>query len=263
MEKITIIGCGWLGLPLAEKLVKKNYSVAGTTTSEEKLSVLNEKDIKGKIFTIGDDTIDFQELKESTCVVIAIPPSKIDNYANKIADFCKNLENNQRVIYVSSTSVYADKDQVAYESDVLDGTNRSGPEVIKTEKEIRTILGERLTVVRMSGLVGGDRQPAKYFAGKTDLSGADTGVNMIHQTDAVGVIMQVISSNSFGKTYNGCATEHPTKVEYYTKVCEELNLALPKYSGEPQAFKTVNNDLSISELGYNYTFSDPMKFPLE
>ena len=42
--KIAVIGCGWLGLPLAKKLVSKNFRVKGSTTSKQKISVLrNEK----------------------------------------------------------------------------------------------------------------------------------------------------------------------------------------------------------------------------
>ena len=37
-NKIALIGCGWLGLPLAKSLLKKGYQVAGSTTSVEKLS---------------------------------------------------------------------------------------------------------------------------------------------------------------------------------------------------------------------------------
>ena len=39
-ETITILGCGWLGLPLAQTLVKEGYSVKGSTTTEDKLEVL-------------------------------------------------------------------------------------------------------------------------------------------------------------------------------------------------------------------------------
>ena len=39
--KIAIIGCGWLGLPLAKKLIKENFIVKGSTTSKEKISVLD------------------------------------------------------------------------------------------------------------------------------------------------------------------------------------------------------------------------------
>ena len=39
-ETITILGCGWLGLPLAKALVKAGYQVKGSTTREENLETL-------------------------------------------------------------------------------------------------------------------------------------------------------------------------------------------------------------------------------
>ena len=36
-EKISILGCGWLGLPLAKSLLAKGYKIKGSTTSESKL----------------------------------------------------------------------------------------------------------------------------------------------------------------------------------------------------------------------------------
>ena len=44
-KNIGILGCGWLGLPLAKKLIEKGYSVNGTTTSSNKLKVLQNAGI--------------------------------------------------------------------------------------------------------------------------------------------------------------------------------------------------------------------------
>ena len=39
-NKIGIIGCGWLGLPLAKEFISNNYKVKGSTTTKEKLETL-------------------------------------------------------------------------------------------------------------------------------------------------------------------------------------------------------------------------------
>jgi 3-hydroxyisobutyrate dehydrogenase-like beta-hydroxyacid dehydrogenase len=33
-ESISILGCGWLGLPLAGELVREGYAVKGSTNAE-------------------------------------------------------------------------------------------------------------------------------------------------------------------------------------------------------------------------------------
>ncbi len=40
-NNISILGCGWLGLPLALTLKKNGYSIKGSTTSEIKVKLLN------------------------------------------------------------------------------------------------------------------------------------------------------------------------------------------------------------------------------
>jgi len=40
MQKVSILGCGWLGKPLAVFLISKGYLVKGSTTSDEKLKLL-------------------------------------------------------------------------------------------------------------------------------------------------------------------------------------------------------------------------------
>ena len=45
MTKISILGCGWLGLPLAKALLKKKFHVNGSTTTVEKLDVLKDEGI--------------------------------------------------------------------------------------------------------------------------------------------------------------------------------------------------------------------------
>ncbi len=42
---ISVLGCGWLGLPLAEDLIDKGYKVKGSTTTESKLNGFLEKGI--------------------------------------------------------------------------------------------------------------------------------------------------------------------------------------------------------------------------
>ena len=43
MKQISILGCGWLGLPLAQQLVHEGYQIHGATTSEKKLIVLEKQ----------------------------------------------------------------------------------------------------------------------------------------------------------------------------------------------------------------------------
>ena len=76
-RKISILGCGWLGFPLAKKLIENGFSIKGSTTSEEKLVVLEANKIQSYIIALHEDkiignTADF--LNESEVLIIDIPP---------------------------------------------------------------------------------------------------------------------------------------------------------------------------------------------
>src|SRR5690606_29982067 len=75
--KICIIGCGWLGFPLAENLLSRGFKVYGSTTSAEKLSDLTDAGIHPFVFNLDDS-----EAKIPTCdhYFINIPPSGTKNY---------------------------------------------------------------------------------------------------------------------------------------------------------------------------------------
>jgi 3-hydroxyisobutyrate dehydrogenase-like beta-hydroxyacid dehydrogenase len=40
MKNVSILGCGWLGKSLAVSLLDEGYTVKGSTTTEEKLALL-------------------------------------------------------------------------------------------------------------------------------------------------------------------------------------------------------------------------------
>ena len=75
--KISILGCGWLGLPLAEKLIETGYEVKGSTTSENKLDILQSHKIEPFLVTLSEDKITgtiSEFLNESEILIIDIPP---------------------------------------------------------------------------------------------------------------------------------------------------------------------------------------------
>lgn len=80
-ETITILGCGWLGLPLAEALIKAGYHVKGSTTQEDHLETLRDAGIEPYLVELdpevnGEEITDFLH---SDILVINIPPERRDD----------------------------------------------------------------------------------------------------------------------------------------------------------------------------------------
>ena len=110
-QKISVIGCGWLGLPLAEELAK-NYQVYGTTTTSTKLDRLRESGIRPVLLSIDGFSIecDDEEIWDADIIVIAIPPGVRkhgpDYHVEQMEALLPNIPDSKAIIYISSTSVY-------------------------------------------------------------------------------------------------------------------------------------------------------------
>ena len=117
---ISVIGCGWLGLPLAESLIASGYQVKGTTTSPAKLEILRNKGIEPYLVHFEDKKpLNLGGIMNCDVVIINIPPGRRspDGAANYrlMADLItQELTNSdvKKVILVSSTSVFRDSNSI-------------------------------------------------------------------------------------------------------------------------------------------------------
>jgi nucleoside-diphosphate-sugar epimerase len=265
MQTVSILGCGWLGLPLGEFLLEKGILVKGSTTSPEKLSLLAEKGIQPFLLTLSPEVPDRQheELREflkTDILIINIPPRTgsqgHDFHVTQIRQLVSQLDATKTcIIYVSSTSVYPDENQIATELSPVVETNA----MVQAEK-IVSLQTPKTTILRCGGLMGYNRIPGKYVAGKTINTG-DIPVNFVHRDDVVHIIYEIIRQEKWGQTYNVVAPEHPTRKEVYARNAAELGFAPPVYDNTPPpAYKVINGEKLIHELDYTFLFPDPVTF---
>ncbi len=260
--KISILGCGWLGRPLAQQLMVKGYEVKGSATSPEKALILAKDGIKAYHLALtpvltGDD---FATFFETDVLVIAIPPRTAkwgtQFHLEQLQALLPWLANVPAIVYISSTSVYPDAQQIADEkSAVIEDST-----LIQAERLLQT-LHKNLTIVRFGGLMGYDRIPAKYFSGKTINTGA-IPVNYIHRDDAIGAIQWIIEQNYWNETFNIVSPEHPIRKDVYINNCEALGLALPVFTATPSdlPFKVISPDYFIQKTGYQFVYPSPLQY---
>ena len=75
-KRISILGCGWYGLALAKKLLTLGYEVKGSTTSEEKIGLLEKAGIVPYLVIIDPEEIEYEEFFfDFDVLFIAIPPN--------------------------------------------------------------------------------------------------------------------------------------------------------------------------------------------
>lgn len=270
MMKIAIIGFGWLGLPLGKSLLEKGHEIIGTTTTSAKIKVLEEL---GFSATFLDFSVELPQklnlfFEKTDICILNFPPKRnnsnpnIQIYGEQLLKAIQPFSDKTKFIFISSTGIYPDSISVAKEDEFDRKTIVNENQLANAEEVLHQKLKDRLTIVRMAGLIGADRQIAKYFAGKTEIPNGKSPVNLIHQIDCVGIISKIIESNFWGEILNACASFHPSREEYYTFSCAELNLQNPTFKVEsnPTFSKTVDNEKSKTVLGYQYQLENPFDF---
>ena len=263
MQKtISILGCGWLGLPLAERFVSMGYKVKGSTTQQEKITLLMEKNIQAYTIDLAAETTDdlLLDFFQTDVLIVTIPPRSRTQAAGvylaqmkRVAALIKKQSGIQRIVYTSSTAVYPDKPGWVKESDVMDAAHAGHEELAAVEQLLLTL--PNTTIVRLGGLTGGSRLLVKHFAGKKGLAGGQHPVNLIHLEDAVGVVVWVVSKNITG-VVNACSPIHPCKKDFYQSLARRFEMPLPEFKEEREEGKTVDT-AKLEQLGYAFTYPDP------
>ena len=262
MTQISILGCGWLGLPLAKALLKKGFLVKGSTTSMEKIPLIKTAGIEPFIIQleekkISDSITDF--LANSQILIIDIPPklrgNSSENFVAKIATLIPFIENStiEKVLFVSSTSVYGEDNGLVTDETPLNPDTEGGRQLAIVESLLQKNSRFETTILRFGGLIGEDRNPVRFLSGRENIENPNAPINLIHQDDCIGIIEKIIVLNSWNKTYNAVAPFHPTRKEYYTQKAADLNLALPKFvPSNTMAGKTILSDTLKNSLQYSF-----------
>ena len=262
--KISILGCGWLGLPLAKELLKQSHRIKGSTTSPEKLAVLASEGIEPYQISVSPEGVsgEIQEfLAETEVLMIDIPPGlrrdPEQDFAGGIEKLVKEVEKSgvKKLLFVSSTTVYEDTPEIPTytEADAPNGTSAAAKQLISVEKMLLQSIFFDTCVLRFGGLIGTDRHPVKYLSGRKNISNPVAPVNLIHQQDCINIIKAIVESDKFNGVYNGVFPEHPTKEKYYTKTSVERNLLPPEFNFDtPSAGKIVESLRVERELGMKF-----------
>jgi nucleoside-diphosphate-sugar epimerase len=254
MKEISLLGCGWLGLPLAQKLIGNKFFVKGSTTSEAKIPILEKAGITPFLISLSEDKIagNIVEFIKSEILIIDIPPKKSDGrFADKIRVLLPYLEAAaiQKILFVSSISVYGETSGIVNEGTIPQPDSENGKQLLEAESLLLKNPGFKTTVLRFGGLIGDDRHPVKYLSGKEN-DNPDARVNLIDREDCIGIIGKIIALEKWGEIYNAVSPFHPTRLEYYTTKAIERNLPKPVFSDGGNNGKIVRADKIISDLGY-------------
>lgn len=259
---IGILGCGWLGLPLAKSLLKKGHSVKGTTTSAAKLPVLDAEgiaayEIKVTPEGVSGDVVDF--LAEVEILIIDIPPGLRKDPDLKFSEGIRKLSEAiskagiKKILFVSSISVYSETESftIYTEDTAPNAGSKAGKELIFAENILQENDRFETTILRFGGLLGAGRHPVKFLAGRKDLPNPLGPVNLIHQKDCIGIIESILKKGFFGSVLNAVYPLNPPREKYYQERARERGLEEPDFDHSGTSVgKIISASKVMRELDY-------------
>ena len=248
MNKISILGCGWLGLPLAKNLIEQGWSVKGSTTKIEKIEILENSGINGHLLNIDNEEELPESFFQSDVLFLNIPPANPDKMQKvKAAALANEIS---WVIVTSSTGIYPNLNGLVTENDASPNTtSRRGFNLSELEK---IWLDSPLdsTILRFGGLYGPEREAGRFFQQKKSVPGGNSPVNMIHLEDCMGVINAILKLQIKNEILNACSPNHPPRKEFYAQEAEKLGLPLPDFNESRVPYKIVSNQRLLEKTGY-------------
>ena len=254
-RNIGIVGCGWLGSRIAEKLSKKS-NIYTTTTSKDKIPTL---DLQGFNPIFVDFNVEYLspsvlQWKAISCIdvlIITVPFSlRKENDVNAIQKRIQNLSTfigsfNRQIFFMSSTSVYPDGQKEFTEDDIP--IENVLPEILLRDRY------PQVNILRLGGLMGDNRQLCNYT-----VPNLNAPVNHIHYADVCAVIEKMIDQQYHSKLYNVVAPSHPTKAEV---INTQKNISFKK-SSVNELGRLISSNKMIVELEYTFKYADPKYFHL-
>lgn len=268
-KSISIIGLGWLGLPLAKSLQEQAYQVKGSVTSAEKARELSAQIPGVSVLKIETDGLSLSDEKLFACdvLIVNIPPRRVPGieaiYPAQIGQLLPFIHHSgiKKVLFVSSTSVYPELGREVSEHEIQLPDKPSGRACLKAEQILQNDQAFRTTVLRFGGLIGPGRQPHRFMQYDRVNQGGNIPVNLIHLADCIGIIQHIVEKELWGEVLNACCPQHPTRREFYTKAALQAGIVAPQFSDDEEfQFKTVSSKKLINQLGYTFKYESPLDF---
>ncbi|NJB81287.1 Rossmann-fold NAD(P)-binding domain-containing protein [Wenyingzhuangia aestuarii] len=257
-KSFSVLGCGWLGLPLATTFVEDDFIVKGSTTSVSKCEILLENGIQPYVLSIEED-IDgnLDHFLQSDILFINVPFRKQKPFLNGYKKLVKAIEKStiKHVIFISSTAVYPDINGEVTENLVFD-VNPAKKELLVFEELFTNNKNFDTTIIRFAGLIGGTRNPGNFFKEDRKVKNALAPVNLIHLEDCIGIVKAIVEQQKWNVTYNAAASTHPTKANYYKQATIQMGKNPATFIEELDSFKIISNQKIIDDLNYQFIYPD-------
>jgi nucleoside-diphosphate-sugar epimerase len=235
MKKIVILGCGFVGVRAARLFAQAGWDVIGVTRSADSAGELAGEPFR----VVACDISDGASLSRATAlqgpdvVICAVSSGRggEEAYRAVYARGVKNAVaclNPGRLLFVSSTSVYAQNDG-SWVTEESPAEPASPTGIILREAEA-VALAQGGQVARLAGIYGPGRSVLlrKFLDGTAVIEGDGVRhINQIHADDAASALFLLIAHDLPAGIYNVADDCPVTQLDCHTWLAATLNLPMP------------------------------------
>jgi nucleoside-diphosphate-sugar epimerase len=245
--RVLVVGCGYVGLPLAQELARRGHEVFGVRRS---VAPLERSGQWSGIQPIAADITRREDMEKIPrpfdWVVNTVSSNKggVDEYRAVYLEGTRNLADwlssqpPQKYLHVSSTSVYGQTDGAwVTEESATEPQSETSRVLVETEQGLLRRVREKAfpaLLLRAAGIYGPERGHLfqQYLLGAARLAGDGSRfLNMIHREDLMGAILTALAAGRPGEIYNVCDDEPVTQRMFFEWLSGELRAPLPPADG--------------------------------
>ncbi len=242
--RVLIVGCGYVGLPLAAQLIDQGHGVVGIRRTSAGAGTLVAAGVELMVADISR-------------AEFVLPPGRFDGVvfaaaAGPGADAeglrAVHLDGLRRVldlirgdgpakfVHLSSIGVYGQQGGVLVkETSATEPRTVADRVQLESEGLVRMAANAGLpsVILRVAGIYGPDRMPVldRFLKNETRIAGQGTRhLNMVHRDDVVTAIMAALRSGRAGECYNVVDQEPVTEIHFYSWLAEALGKSVPPHA---------------------------------
>jgi nucleoside-diphosphate-sugar epimerase len=243
--ELLICGCGYLGQRVAQRFLHAEKQVAAVTRKASTADAFQQLGIQPIVADVTDPK-SLQNLPGCQTLLFAVgsdrggPHSIFDIYVQGLRNVLQNLSPQvERVIYISSTGVYAQNDSGWIDESSPAESNREAARACLAAEQVlwESPFANRAIVLRLSGIYGPDRVPQreKIISGEPLATDPHSYLNLIHVDDGVSAVVAASRAATSEKMLLISDDEPVLRGDYYAEVAR-------LYGAGPARFETASPD---------------------
>lgn len=235
MNRVLIIGCGDIGLRVAQ-LLRGRYRLLGLARSLESGVRLRAAGIV-PVYGDLDDAHSLQRLAGLAHIVLHLaPPPNTGERDTRTRNLLAALAHGSRphkLIYISTSGVYGDcAGEMVTETRPLNAQSPRAQRRVDAERQIRMWSrrnGYSAGILRVPGIYAADRLPLERLRGGTPAIEAaqDNYTNHIHADDLARIVLAALRYAKSGRVVNASDDSDMKMGEYFDVVADAHGLPRP------------------------------------